>query len=349
MSIMNPFCMKLIQTIFLICLVLQADQLVCSKEVVRCIQSERQALLQFKSGLVDDFGMLSSWKTEDCCQWKGIGCSNVTGHVLRLDLHGDFDYSYYYYDANKFYIRGDIHKSLMELQQLQYLNLSRNNFEKSYIPGFIGSLRNLRYLDLSYCNFGGQIPIPLKSLSHLKYLDLSKNILDGLIPHQLGDLSNLQFLDLSNNALEGSVPSQLGELMNLQELYLEGGYSDSALTIDNEEHSGGQWLSNLTSLTHLHMLSISNLDKFNSWFQMVGKLPKLRELSLSNCNLSDHFIQSLSHSKFNFSTSLSILDLSVNNFASSLMFLWVSNISSNLVELDLSSNLWRILRHMDMA
>ncbi|RHN51146.1 putative non-specific serine/threonine protein kinase, Polygalacturonase [Medicago truncatula] len=373
MSIMNPFSMKLIQAIFLICLVLQADQFVCSKEVVRCIQSERQALLQFKFGLVDKFGMLSSWTTEDCCEWYGIGCSNITGHVLMLDLHGD----YYYYnnndDNNNYYISGDIHKSLMELQQLQYLNLSRNNFEGNSILGFFGSLRNLRYLDLSYCHFGGQIPIQLESLSHLKYLNLSNNLLDGLIPHQLGGLSNLQFLDLSHNYLEGSIPcqlgnlsnlqfldlsinylegsipsqlgnlsnlqfldlhgnffkgklpSQLGKLTNLQELYLGNEYGDSGLTIDNRDHNGGQWLSNLTSLTHL--------------LKMVGKLPKLRELSLQNCGLSDHFIHSLSQSKFNFSTSLSILDLSDNHFASSLIFHWVSNISSNLVKLDLSMNL----------
>jgi hypothetical protein len=104
MSMMNPFCLKLIQTIFLICLVLQTN-LVCSKEFVRCIQSERQALLQFKVGLSDDYGMLSSWTMADCCQWKGVGCSNLTGHVLMLDLPGN----YHDYD-NKFYINGDIHE-----------------------------------------------------------------------------------------------------------------------------------------------------------------------------------------------------------------------------------------------
>jgi len=368
MPMMNPFCLKLIQTIFLMCLVLQAD-LVCSKEVVRCIQSERQALLQFKSGLIDEFGMLSSWTTEDCCQWYGIGCSNLTGHVLRLHLHGDrthhndlFMDDVNHNHGNTFYISGDIHKSLMELRQLKYLNLNGNNLQHNYIPGFFGSLINLRYLDLSNCNFDGEIHIQFESLSHLKYLNLSWNQLYGSIPHRLGNLSNLQFLDLSNNYLEdsipsqlgrlsnlqyldligntfkGKIPSQLGKLTNLQELYLEGEYGDSALTIDNRDHNGGQWLSNLTSLTHLHMLSISNLNKSNSWLQMVGKLPKLRELSLRNCDLSDHFIHSLSHSKFNFSTSLSILDLSWNNFASSLIFQWVSNISSNLVELDLSGN-----------
>ncbi|MCH91871.1 putative disease resistance family protein/LRR protein, partial [Trifolium medium] len=241
------------------CLVLQAN-LVCSK-VVSCIQSERQSLLQFKAGLFDRYGMLSSWTTTNCCQWKGIGCNKLTGHVIMLDLHGDYNYEQYSNDGNKFYISGEIHKSLMELQQLEYVNISKNNFKDIYIPGFFGSLRNLRYLDLSYCKFGGQIPTQFESLSHLKYLNLSWNDLDGEIPRQLGDLSNVQFLDLGNNLLEGSIPtqlgnlsnlqyldllgnslkgkipSQLGKLMNLQELYL-GGYDDSDLTIDNGDHSG---------------------------------------------------------------------------------------------------------------
>ncbi|RZB61544.1 Receptor-like protein EIX2 [Glycine soja] len=297
-----------------------------------CIQTEREALLQFKAAIEDRYGMLSSWTTSDCCKWEGIRCSNLTGHVLMLDLHGDL-----FNDVPQRYMRGEIHKSLMELQQLNYLNLSWNYFSNRGIPEFLGSPSNLRYVDLSYCRFGGKIPTQFGSLSHLKYLNLAANFLEGSIPRQLGNLTQLQHLDLSYNSFEGSIPSQLGNLSNLQKLYLGGSYydDDGALKIDDGDH----WLSNLISLTHLSFDSISNLNTSHSFLQMIAKLPKLRELSLIDCSLSNHFILSLRPSKFNFSSSLSILDLSWNSFTSSMILQWLSNVTSNLVELDLSHNL----------
>ncbi|RDX62041.1 Leucine-rich repeat receptor protein kinase MSL1, partial [Mucuna pruriens] len=316
-------------------------QVVCSGQEIWCIKREREALLQFKAALVDRYAMLSSWTTADCCQWKGVRCNNLTGHILMLDLHGESYVEYVFHSYYEFpserYISGAIHKSLMELQQLRYLNLSWNSFPDIVIPEFLGSLSSLRYLDLSHSNFSGKIPSQFGFLSRLKYLNLGWNSLEGSIPYQLGNLSNLQHLDLRNNYFEGIIPSQLGNLSNLQKLYL-GGY-DGAFKIDNGNHAGDQWLSNLISLTHLYLSSFPNLCCSHSWLQMIGKLPKLRELSLIGCGLSDHFILSMSPSKFNFSTSLSVLDLSGNTFTSSMMiFQWVSNITSNLVELDLSVN-----------
>ncbi|KAG4941639.1 hypothetical protein JHK87_045510 [Glycine soja] len=380
MPTINPVRFKFMEGIIIL---MMLQVVVSAQDHIMCIQTERQALLQFKAALEDPYGMLSSWTTSDCCQWKGIRCTNLTAHVLMLDLHGEINYAQAFKSitgiASKRYISGSIHKSLMELQQLNYLNLSSNSFRDRGIPEFLGSPSNLRYLDLSFSDFEGKIPTQFGSLSHLKYLNLAENSLEGSIPRQLGNLSQLQHLDLRGNyfegnipsqignlsqlqhldlslnslegsipsqignlsqlrhldlrynSFEGSMPSQLGNLLNLQKLYLGGG----ALKIDDGDH----WLSNLISLTHLSFHSISNLNTYHSFFQMIAKLPKLRELSLFDCSLSDHFILSLRPSKFNFSSSLSILDLSLNSFTSSMILQWLSNVTSNLVELDLSHNL----------
>ena len=57
---------------------------------IRCIESEREALVEFKHSLIVESEWLSSWGDEDgkkeCCKWQGVQCSNTTGHVVKLDL-----------------------------------------------------------------------------------------------------------------------------------------------------------------------------------------------------------------------------------------------------------------------
>ncbi|XP_054781859.1 receptor-like protein EIX1 [Prosopis cineraria] len=318
-----------------------------------CIEKERKALLQFKDALGDNNGLFpwSSWghgqNRRNCCQWEEVCCSNRTGHVLKLDLHNDFKQPY---------LQGKISLSLMELQYLMYFNLSFNPFDNSYIPEFFGYLTNLKYLDLRACYLSKQIPSQLGHLSHLQYLDLSINnlegpiifqlgnlsrlryldlsrniFLEGAIPYKLGDLSQLQHLDLSHNNLDREIPYQLGNLSNLQRLFLE---DNKALKIDQQNGYGGEWLSSLTSLTHLKLGSITNLKYSHNWLQMIGMLPNLKEVGLSGIGLSDQYILSLPSFKFN-SSSLSTFDLSGNNFMSSAIFYWILNVSPNLFMLDL--------------
>jgi hypothetical protein len=51
-----------------------------------CRKREREALLTFKQGITDPSNQLTSWIGEECCMWEGIGCDNITGHVIRLNL-----------------------------------------------------------------------------------------------------------------------------------------------------------------------------------------------------------------------------------------------------------------------
>ena len=52
------------------------------------------------------------------------------------------------------------------------------------------------------------------SLSNLKSLDLSNNRLTGTIPAELGSLSNLESLYLSSNELTGCIPEGLRDVAN---------------------------------------------------------------------------------------------------------------------------------------
>ncbi|KAF5808295.1 putative leucine-rich repeat-containing, plant-type, leucine-rich repeat domain superfamily [Helianthus annuus] len=155
-----------------------------NSEPVLCIDAERQALLRFKHGLTDETHRLASWVAEnkDCCNWYGITCDNSTGHVHRVHLPGHgghcpaYSVSYFtekeYTDASKQRLKGDISRSLLDLKQLKHLDLSCNDFRGIQVPKFIGSLQNLKYLNLSNSKFGGTIPPQLGNLSNLNVLCL---------------------------------------------------------------------------------------------------------------------------------------------------------------------------------
>jgi len=178
----------------------------------KCREEERDALLNFKQSLVDDHGILSTWthhqNNTDCCTWEGIQCNHQTGHVILLHLS----------DSQ---LKGAINlTSLIHLQYIQHLDLSNNKFRLNHISQAICSFTNLKYLNLSFTQFSGRIPIQLGKLSLLRYLELGGNLLLGPVPFQIGNLRHLQYLDLRGNYLSGEIPFQLTNLKQLQYLNL---------------------------------------------------------------------------------------------------------------------------------
>ncbi|KAM5573166.1 receptor-like protein EIX1 [Rosa sericea] len=188
-------------------------------------------------------------------------------------------------------------------------------------------------LDLSYSYdvnstaLRGEISPSLLELPYLNYLDLSFNDFGGMIiPKFIGSFSQLKELKLAYANFSGPVPPQLGNLSNLHTLDL---YRNQVVSPENLE-----WLSHLSSLRYLNM-SYLDLSKVVNWPQSLSKLTLLTELQLSQCNLPDVNLRSLSF--INSSTSLQLLDLSWNSLNSSI-FYWIANVSSNFVHIDLSSN-----------
>jgi len=107
------------ETLIVLCLLLSSTPAATSVDSSTlnrsCIADERAALLSVKASLLDPNNYLSSWQGEDCCSWKGVRCSAKTGHVVKLNLRG----------MNS---EGEISYSLVNLQQVRYLDLSYNDF-----------------------------------------------------------------------------------------------------------------------------------------------------------------------------------------------------------------------------
>ncbi|KAJ9678944.1 hypothetical protein PVL29_020989 [Vitis rotundifolia] len=173
--------------------------LLCAKpglgNVTGCIERERQALLHFKRGLVDDYGLLSSWGDEhdnrDYCQWRGVQCSNQSGHIIMLHLQATWSKNTYEYQS----LRGEISPSLLELEHLTQLDLSFNDFEGNHIPPFLGSRSRMQYLDLS---LSGQSRLNCSHSTGDNYLN-SENL------EWLSCLSALRHLDLSSVDLSEAI------------------------------------------------------------------------------------------------------------------------------------------------
>ncbi|KAF5794252.1 putative non-specific serine/threonine protein kinase [Helianthus annuus] len=325
-----------------------------------CHEQERLALLEFKHSVKDDFEMLSSWVGIDCCSWKGVRCDGATGRVVGLHLRGNYGDSYEFEDdyyEEVYYLEGDkMNACLAELRHLQHLDLSGNYFKESQIPEFIGSFKQLSYLNLSNAYFSGIIPHHIGNLSNLKVLDLGSNYMlttDDMA--WVSGLSSLEHLDLSYVHLSQAnnvdmvfymIPSLT--YLSLSECGLTnadlGLHLNSSKILPNIEHLDlssnsfeGQlphFFQNLTSLTFLD-ISFYNLSLAWNSVNLLSTIPSLSELHLSQCGLhnahfSPTYLNSSAHSN------IQHLDLSSNSigvrFPSELM-----NITS-LKVIDLSDN-----------
>ncbi|GMP86457.1 hypothetical protein CsSME_00039230 [Camellia sinensis var. sinensis] len=240
-------------------------------------------------------------------------------------------------------LRGNISPSLVELQHLNYLDPSNNNFGGSRIPEFIGSLSNLRHLNLSYAGFGGTVPSQLGNLSKLQSLDLSPY--GGMNVQNLEWLShlsslrhlNLQNVDLSNakewfqsvNKLPLLTSLRLG-LCRLPKIVVPSyiNFSTSLAILDLSGNgltsSSFDWLFNFSSALIEVDLSNNRLQAtIPSWFWDLS--PRMRLLNISY-NQINGIMPDLSL-KF---PAFPAIDLSSNHFAGPIPFLPCTATSLNL-------------------
>ncbi|CAN6572413.1 unnamed protein product [Malus baccata var. baccata] len=188
--------------------------------------------------------------------------------------------------------------------------VTRLNLRNEYVDGLDGE-------DGAMHALGGEINRSLLVLKDLIYLDLSMNNFEGVrVPSFMGSLEKLQYLNLSGASFGGVIPHNLGNLSRLLFLDLSNNFFEP----------------NATDLRWLPTLSLDLNKVASSWLPTVNMLPSLVELHLPSCQLS---ILPFALPFINF-TSLSVLDLSTNNFNSTLPP-WLFNLTK-LVSIDLNSN-----------
>ncbi|XP_059661241.1 receptor-like protein 43 [Cornus florida] len=161
----------------------------------------KQSLSIIKSHFVSldpsAYPKVASWNTSssDCCSWDGVTYDDDTGRVIGLDISSSF-------------LSGFINtnNTLFCFVHLQTLNLVDNYFNKSQIH--VGLLSRLTFLNLSYTEFAGQIPLEISNLTKLTSLHLLRNSLLELVKPGLTSLvqnvMDLKELYLNQNLVKQS-------------------------------------------------------------------------------------------------------------------------------------------------
>ncbi|KAK7838857.1 receptor-like protein eix2 [Quercus suber] len=301
---------------------------------VPCMDSEQEALLKFKEGFRGASESFSSWTAEeDCCNWRGVGCDNTTGHVTILDLHGRdpynilqaHEYSWKPHlesldlSGNGFSLRAENLSWVYGLSSLKVLDLG--GVDPSNAEDWLDAvnmLPSLVKLRLFYCKLS-KLPQNLYhvNFTSLKFLDLSFNNFSSTIPNWLFDIGHsLVYLNLSRCQLQGVIADAFGNLASLISLDLSknGLEGPIPLTLGLFQEQGE--LNRSSSLRELY-LSSNGLNG-----SLARSLPQFSQLVVLDVamNCMEDSTKEAHLLKF---SSLRVLDLSSNSLALEVSSSWI--------------------------
>ncbi|RCV04509.1 hypothetical protein SETIT_1G007100v2 [Setaria italica] len=211
-----------------------------------CTEQEKNSLLQFLAGLLQDAGLAKLWQEgKDCCEWEGIVCSgNRTVIEVSLEHRG---------------LEGSI------------THLLSNRTDSSVLQYFgLGNCSKLRVLKAGYNYLSGTLPDELFNATSLEHLSFPRNGLQGMLDGtHIFKLSNLAILDLGENKFSGMISDSIDQLKRLQELHLD--YNNMS----------GELPSTLSNCTNLITLDLK-CNNFSGELHKVGfsNFPNLKTLDL---------------------------------------------------------------------
>ncbi|KAF2317520.1 hypothetical protein GH714_023820 [Hevea brasiliensis] len=188
-------------------------------------------------------------------------------------------------------------QGLSRLENLEFLDLSYNNFNDSIFPSLkslnlaynrlesvtnfqgLSKLEKLEFIDLSHNNFNSSITPFFSDLSSLRSLYLWDNILTGTIDiksggKELQKLSNLEYLDLSYNRLDNNSLSSLRRLSSLKFLNMEYNLLEGLINMED--------MRLVRNLSALFLDNITTHGRSSIQLELLGAYPFLKTLSLTD-------------------------------------------------------------------
>lgn len=234
-----------------------------TQSLVSSLNGEGFSLLSFKQSINEDpEGSLNNWNSSDenPCSWNGVTCKEQ--RVVSVSIP-------------KKKLTGFLSSSLGSLSQLRHVNLRNNKFFGT-LPVELFGAPGLQSLVLYGNSLSGPIPSQIRNLQYLQNLDLSQNSFNGSLPSSLIQCKKLRALDLSQNIFTGSLPSGFGaNLVSLETLNLS--FNNFSGPIPNDMGN----LSNLQGTVDLsHNLFSGSIPA------SLGDLPEKVYIDLTYNNLS---------------------------------------------------------------
>ncbi|XP_054783691.1 protein STRUBBELIG-RECEPTOR FAMILY 7-like [Prosopis cineraria] len=145
--------------------------------------------------------------------WKGITCSGNRVTEIKLPSLG---------------LSGSFGFQLQTMTFVTTLDMSYNNFGGN-IPYQLP--QNLQRLDLSNNQFTGSLPYSISDMTSLTYLNIAHNQLQNGLGDMFQKLSKLATLDLSFNSLSGSLPQSFSSLSSVSSMYLQNNQFTGAIDV----------------------------------------------------------------------------------------------------------------------
>ncbi|XP_071736386.1 leucine-rich repeat receptor protein kinase MSP1-like [Rutidosis leptorrhynchoides] len=222
-----------------------------------CYSNDTSSLITLRNSLLQRKDIISTWFGSKLppCNWTGITCNSFAVHQISLPCTSSP-------------LSLPFPKILKEFRSLKHLNLTHCNFNGEIYSDF-WNLTNLETLDLSDNSLSGVIPSTISNLKKLQVLVLDSNRFSGSLPPKIGQLGQLTELSVRSNSFSGRLPYELGNLQLLQSLDL------------SQNFFSGKLPSSLGNLSNLLYFDASHNTFTGPVFPEIGNLKSLLTLDLS--------------------------------------------------------------------